>query len=458
MAEAKNDFTKGSVSGAITRMALPMTAAQLVNILYNIVDRMYIGRLPGVGRLALTGVGLVLPVISIIIGFANLCGTGGAPLCSICRGKGDNEEAEWVQGNSFALLLGLGVVLTALILLFRQPILYLFGASGATFPYADSYLSTYALGTVFVMISLGMNPFINSQGFGRMGMLTVSIGAAVNIVLDPIFIFDFGFGLGVRGAAIATVISQACSAAWVLWFLTGKKAIVRLRLSRMKLQAARVVRIVSLGTSGFVMALTNSLVQILCNATLQHWGGVQYGDLYVGVMTVINSVREVITMPVSGITQGCQPVLGYNYGAKANDRVRQGIRFTTAVTMGYSVVMLFPAAFIHLFNSDAELIETGVPAFRTYFSIFFCMSLQFIGQSIFVGLGRSKNAIFFSLLRKAFIVAPLTLLLPVLGFGYNGVFLAEPISNVIGGLACILTMYFTVYRPLAAEQTNRASL
>lgn len=463
MAEAKNDFTKGSVSGAITRMALPMTAAQLVNILYNIVDRMYIGRLPGVGRLALTGVGLVLPVISIIIGFANLCGTGGAPLCSICRGKGDNEEAEWVQGNSFALLLGLGVALTALILLFCQPILYLFGASGATFPYADSYLSTYALGTVFVMVSLGMNPFINSQGFGRMGMLTVSIGAAVNIVLDPIFIFDFGFGLGVRGAAIATVISQACSAAWVLWFLTGRKAIVRLRLSRMKLQAARVARIVSLGTSGFVMALTNSLVQILCNATLQHWGGVQYGDLYVGVMTVINSVREVITMPVSGITQGCQPVLGYNYGAGANDRVRQGIRFTTAVTMGYSVViwavvMLFPAAFIHLFNSDVELIETGVPAFRTYFSIFFCMSLQFIGQSIFVGLGRSKNAIFFSLLRKAFIVAPLTLLLPVLGFGYNGVFLAEPISNVIGGLACILTMYLTVYRPLAAEQTNRASL
>ena len=355
------------------------------------------------------------------------------------------------------------MALTALILLFRKPILYLFGASGATFPYADSYLSTYALGTVVVMVSLGMNPVINSQGFGRMGMLTVSIGAAVNIVLDPIFIFDFGFGLGVRGAAIATVISQACSAAWVLWFLTGRKAIVRLRLSRMKLQAARVARIVSLGTSGFVMALTNSLVQILCNATLQHWGGVQYGDLYVGVMTVINSVREVITMPVSGITQGCQPVLGYNYGAGANDRVRQGIRFTTAVTMGYSVViwavvMLFPAAFIHLFNSDVELIETGVSAFRTYFSIFFCMSLQFIGQSIFVGLGRSKNAIFFSLLRKAFIVAPLTLLLPALGFGYNGVFLAEPISNVIGGLACILTMYFTVYRPLAAEQTNRASL
>lgn len=453
MAEAKNDFTKGSVSGAITKLALPMTAAQLVNILYNIVDRMYIGRLPGVGRLALTGVGLVLPVISIIIGFANLCGTGGAPLCSICRGKGDNEEAEWVQGNSFALLLGMGVVITSLILLFRRPILYLFGASDATFPYADSYLSTYALGTVFVMISLGMNPFINSQGFGRMGMLTVSIGAAVNIVLDPIFIFDFGFGLGVQGAAIATVISQACSAVWVLCFLTGKRTILRLRLSRMRLQMARVARIVSLGTSGFVMALTNSLVQILCNATLQRWGGVQYGDLYVGVMTVINSVREVITMPVSGITQGCQPVLGYNYGAGAYGRVRQGIRFTTAVTMGYSVavwavVMLFPAPFIHLFNSDAALIETGVPAFRVYFSIFFCMSLQFIGQSIFVGLGRSRNAIFFSLLRKAFIVAPLTLLLPALGFGYNGVFLAEPISNVVGGLACILTMYFTVYRKL----------
>ncbi len=447
MEGGKNDFTKGSVSGAITRMALPMTAAQLVNILYNIVDRMYIGRLPGVGRLALTGVGLVLPVISIIIGFANLCGTGGAPLCSICRGKGDNEEAEWVQGNSFALLLGLGVVLTALILLFRQPILYLFGASGATFPYADSYLSTYALGTIFVMISLGMNPFINAQGFSRMGMVTVAVGAVVNIVLDPILIF--GLDMGVRGAALATVLSQGCSALWVLRFLTGKRALLKLRLSALRLRAARVKQILSLGASGFVMSMTNSLVQALCNATLEACGS----ELYVGVMTVINSVREVISMPVQGITHGCQPVLGYNYGAGEYDRVRKGIRFTTVLTIGYSVavwllVLLFPEALIRIFNDEADLIAAGIPAFRLYFAAFFCMSFQFVGQSVFVALGRSRNAIFFSLLRKAFIVAPLTLLLPAAGLGADGVFLAEPISNVVGGLACILTMYFVVYRPL----------
>ena len=450
MAEAKNDFTKGSVSGAITRMALPMTAAQLVNILYNIVDRMYIGRLPGVGRLALTGVGLVLPVISIIIGFANLCGTGGAPLCSICRGRGENEEAEKIMGNSFALLILFGSALTVLCLIFRRPILYLFGASDVTFPYANDYLTIYILGTLFVMISLGMNPFINAQGFSRMGMMTVAVGAVINIVLDPIFIFLLD--MGVQGAALATVISQACSAVWVLKFLTGKRALLKLRLSALRLQVARVKRILSLGTSGFAMSMTNSLAQVLCNASLEAYGG----DLYVGVMTVINSIREIITMPVQGITNGCQPVLGYNYGAGQYERVRQGIRFTTMLTVGYSiaiwaVVMLLPGPLIRIFNNEADLIAAGIPAFRIYFATFFFMAFQFIGQSTFVGLGRSKSAVFFSLLRKAFIVAPMTLILPLVGFGADGVFLAEPISNVLGGLACILTMYFTVYRRLGRE-------
>lgn len=445
---AQNDFTQGSIPKAITRLAIPMTVAQLVNLLYNIVDRMYIGHIPGEGQSALTGLGLVLPIISIIIGFANLCGTGGGPLCSICRGKGEHEEAERVLGNSFTLLLFFGIALTAVILLFKEPILYLFGASTTTFPYANDYLTIYALGTVFVMIGLGMNPFINSQGFARVGMLTVALGAAVNIVLDPIFIFVLD--MGVRGAAWATVISQACSAVWVLFFLTGRKTILRLQWSNLRLVGARVRRILGLGASGFVMALTNSLVQILCNATLKLYGG----DLYVGVMTVINSVREVVSLPVSGLPMGCQPVLGYNYGAKEYGRVRQGIRFTTTITFGYAVVMwaivmAVPGVFIHLFNSGEELLSAGVPAFRIYFSIFFCMSLQNIGQSIFVALGRSKQAIFFSFLRKVFIVAPLTLILPAAGLGYNGVFLAEPVSNVLGGLACIITMYFTVYRPLA---------
>ena len=429
----------------IVHMAVPMTVAQLINILYNVVDRMYLGRLPG--HLALTGLGLCLPIISILMGFANLCGMGGSPLCSIHRGKGENDEAERIMGNSFTLLLLFGLGLTTLCLIFRRPILYLFGASDLTFPYANDYLTIYILGTVFVMIGLGMNPFINAQGFSRMGMVTVTVGAVVNIVLDPIFIF--GLGMGVRGAALATVISQACSAVWVLKFLTGRRAILKLRLSAMPLRAGRVRRILSLGTSGFVMSMTNSLVQVLCNATLQAWGG----ELYVGVMTVINSIREVISMPLQGITNGCQPVLGYNYGAGEYRRVRQGIRFTAWLGIGYSLVvwalvMLFPEFLIRIFNDEADLIAAGIPAFRIYFATFFCMSFQFIGQSVFVALGRSKQAVFFSLLRKAFIVAPLTLLLPVLGLGVDGVFLAEPISNVIGGLACLLTMYAVVYRTL----------
>ena len=432
----------------IIYMAVPMTVAQLINILYNIVDRMYLGRLPG--HLSLTGLGLCLPIISILMGFANLCGMGGAPLCSICRGRGENDEAEQIMGNSFSLLLLFGSALTVLCLIFRRPILYLFGASDVTFPYANDYLTIYILGTLFVMISLGMNPFINAQGFSRMGMVTVAVGAVVNIILDPIFIF--GLNMGVRGAALATVISQACSAVWVLKFLTGKKAILKLRMSALRLKAGRVKRILSLGTSGFVMSMTNSLAQVLCNASLEAYSG----DLYVGVMTVINSIREIITMPVQGITSGCQPVLGYNYGAGRYGRVRQGIRFTTVLTVGYSVavwavVMLLPGPLIRIFNNEPDLIAAGIPAFHIYFATFFCMAFQFIGQSVFVGLGRSKSAVFFSLLRKAFIVAPLTLILPAVGFGADGVFLAEPISNVLGGLACIITMYATVYRRLGRE-------
>ena len=429
----------------ILQMALPMTVAQLINILYNVVDRMYLGKLPG--HLSLTGLGLCLPIISILMGFANLCGMGGAPLCSIHRGKGEDGEAERILGNSFALLLLFGAGLTALGLAFRRPILYLFGASDLTFPYANDYLTIYLLGTLFVMIGLGMNPFINAQGFSRMGMMTVALGAAVNIVLDPIFIF--ALDMGVRGAALATVLAQGCSALWVLKFLTGRRALLQLRWNTLRLQAARVRRILALGTSGFVMSMTNSLVQVLCNASLQHYGG----DLYVWVMTVINSIREVVSMPVQGITNGCQPVLGYNYGAGEYERVRRGIRFTTVLTVGYSVaawalVMAVPELLIRIFNDEPELIAAGIPAFRLYFAAFFCMSFQFIGQSVFVGLGRSRSAVFFSLLRKAFIVAPLTLLLPGLGMGVDGVFAAEPVSNVLGGLACLLTMYVTVYRRL----------
>ena len=443
VAAQTNDFSKGSISRNILTLAVPMTAAQLVNVLYSVVDRIYLGMLPG--SLELTGVGVTLPVISIIMGFANLCGTGGAPLCSMHRGRGDQEEAERVMGNSLSLLLLFGVAVTALFLLAKEPMLYLFGASSATYPYADAYMTIYLLGTVFVMIGLGMNPFINTQGFGKVGMMTVCLGAVANIILDPIFIF--AFGMGVEGAALATVLSQGLSAAWVLKFLTGPKAILRLRPFCLRLRADRVRKIVSLGLSGFFMNLTNSLVQMLCNATLQNYGG----DLYVGVMTIINSLREVVTMPIMGMNNASQPIISYNYGAGKYARVCAGIRFNFAVSVAcaalfWAAAMLFPGPLIQIFNRNPQIVEAGIPALRIYFCLFIPMSLQMAGQSVFVSLGRSKQAIFFSLLRKAVINASLTVILP-LWMGTTGVFTAEAVSQLVGGLACSLTMYVTVYRP-----------
>lgn len=427
-------------------LALPMTAAQLVNVLYSVVDRIYLGRLPGSSHLALTGLGVTIPIVSILMGLANLCGTGGAPLCSICRGHGDDEEAERIMGNSFSLLLVLGVAATVFFLALKTPILYLFGASSETFPYADDYMTIYLCGTLFVMISLGMNPFINSQGFGRIGMMTVILGAAVNIVLDPIFIFLFD--MGVKGAALATVISQGLSAAWVLQFLTSRRAILKLRVKCLAMNLQRTKRIISLGLSGFFMNMTNSLVQVVCNATLQSYGG----DLYVGIMTIINSLREVFSMPVQGLTNGSQPVAGYNYGAGLYGRVRESIRFSVGVTVIYAaafwaLAMGAPGLLIQIFNDEPEVIQAGIPAMRIYFCLFIPMSLQMAGQGVFVGLGRSKQAVFFSLLRKAVINAPLTVILPI-WMGTTGVFVAEAVSQLVGGLACFLTMYITVYRPL----------
>lgn len=449
--EKQNDFTKGSVSGNIMRLAMPMMAAQLINVLYSVVDRVYIGHLPDASTLALTGLGLTFPIIMIITAFANLFGMGGAPLCSIARGKGDDRRAERIMGNSFTMLLVAGVLLMAVCLIFKKPILYAFGASDQTFPYADDYVKIYLCGSLFVMVSLGMNSFINSQGFAKTGMLTVALGAVVNILLDPVFIFVFH--MGVRGAALATVLSQLLSALWVLRFLTGKKAIYRLSLNNMKLDFPLIGEIVGLGLSGFIMSITNSAVQIVCNASLQFYGG----DIYVGVMTVLNSIREVLTMPVQGITNGAQPVLGFNYGAGAYNRVRKGIQFTTIIGVAYTVIawlilMLTPQAFIHIFNSEPELIELGVPALYIYFFGFFMMSFQFSGQTVFIALGKSKQAIFFSLLRKAIIVIPLTLFLPtVFNLGVNGVFLAEPISNFAGGAACFITMMVTVWSKMKEE-------
>lgn len=391
-------------------------------------------------------------MITMVIAFANLFGMGGAPLCSIERGRGNLEEAEKIMGNSFTMLVVFGVFLTMLGLLFKKPLLYAFGASDSTYPFADAYITIYLLGSIFVMVGLGMNSFINSQGFGKVGMCTVLLGAVANIILDPIFIF--GLGMGVRGAALATIISQFFSAVWIVRFLTGKRTILRLRLSCLRPQWKRIRAIVGLGMSGFTMAITNCTVQIVCNATLQTFGG----DLYVGVMTVINSLREVASMPVQGVTNSAQPVMGFNYGAKEYGRVKKAIVFTSLFSIAYTTLAWaflhgFPEFFIRIFNQDQALIEAGVPALRLYFFGFFMMSLQFAGQAVFVALGMSRQAIFFSIFRKVVIVVPLTLLLPsVSGMGTNGVFLAEPISNFIGGAACFGTMLLLVWTELTRRE------
>lgn len=450
----QTDFSRGSVYRNILEVAVPMTFAQLLNLLYSIVDRMYIGRIEEVGTLALTGVGLCFPVITLINAFTFLFGNGGSPLCSMELGRGNQEEAEKLMGNTFTMLLLTGGVLMGAGLLFYRPLLYLFGASDVTFSYAADYIRIYLLGTIFVMISLGMNPFINSQGFGNMGMRTVLIGAVLNIVLDPLFIFVLG--MGVKGAAIATILSQMCSALWVLSFLTGKKASLRLKKGAMRLGAKRVKDIMALGVSGFFMAFTNSLVQVVCNATLQSYGG----DLYVGIMTVLNSVREIFTMPVMGLTNGASPVMSFNYGEGAYQRVKKAIGFITAVCCTYTllawgILQVIPEFFIRIFNQEPALVAKGIPALHIYFFGFVFMALQFTGQSVFVALGKAKKATFFSILRKGIIVVPLTILLPrIFSLGVDGVFWAEPVSNLLGGCACFFTMIGTVLPELKEEKTK----
>ncbi|MBR7179936.1 MAG: MATE family efflux transporter [Oscillospiraceae bacterium] len=447
MAASRIDFGTGPVWQRILSQAVPLTVAQLVQLLYNVVDRIYLGHMGDGSSIALTGVGLTFPVVTLIMAFTALFGMGGVPLFSMARGAGEPRRAEMILGNSFTLLLGSSVILMGVGYLFMEPILFAFGASGESYRYAKEYLDIYLLGTAFSMTATGLNGYINAQGFPRIGMLSVILGAAANIVLDPVFIF--GFEMGVAGAALATVLSQAISAAWVLSFLFSGKAAVTLRRDCIRLDRQITVQIAKLGTANFIMQGTNCLVQVACNSTLQLFGG----DLYVGIMTVANSVREIFTLPINGIVSGGQPVISYNYGAGAYDRVRTGIRFNTWVGVGYTaavwvLIFAFPEFWFGLFSDDAAMTAAGAPVLRLYFFGFLFMALQFAGQTTFQALGDAKHAIFFSLLRKAIIVTPLTLLLPRLGFGVDGVFLAEPISNVLGGAACYLTMRLTVYRRL----------
>ncbi|MDD6232908.1 MATE family efflux transporter [Frisingicoccus sp.] len=448
MASGQVDFGDSNVRRNVLAVAAPMLVAQIVNLLYNIIDRIYIGKIPGEGTLALAGLGLCFPVITMVTAFANLFGLGGAPLCSIARGQKDEKEARKVMNNAFFMLIVTGIILTAIGIIFHKPILYLFGASDVIYPYAADYMVVYMLGTVFVMTSLGMNPYINSQGFAKVGMKTVTLGAVSNIILDPIFIF--GLHMGVTGAAVATIISQLFSALWVIKFLTGKKAELTLDFKGFTPDFECIGKIAKLGTSTFVMSFTNGLVQIVCNATLQIYGG----DLYISAMTVINSIREIAQTPVLSMADGSSPIISYNYGAGQFDLMKKAIRFMTQICFAYTLLIwglisAFPEIFIRIFNQDAALINVAVPSLHIYFFGFFMMAFQFTGQCVFKALNKAPQAVFFSIFRKAIIVVPLTLLLPKIPMlGVMGVFMAEPISNFIGGLACYITMQCTILRKI----------
>ena len=454
------DFSDDRTLQNIIKTALPIVLAQILNLLYNIVDRIYIARIPGSGTQALGAVGLCFPIVILIVAFTNMYGSGGAPLFSIARGRGDKKEAKLLQNTSFYLLVITAVLLTVLLEAGACPILRVFGASDSAMVYAMPYIRIYLLGNIFSMIATGMNPFITAQGFSTTGMITVMIGALSNIILDPVFIF--GFGLGVRGAAIATVLSQCLSAAFVLWFLTGKDAeytIYRMSKKELPVAVKKTRDIVGLGMAAFIMQLTNCVVQISCNQVLVHTGG----DLYVSIMTIVNSARQMFETPLLALSEGSSPVISFNYGAGKPDKVSESVRIMFLISFVYAgslwlFIRIFPETVISIFTSDTTILKHTVPAFHLYFSTFVFMVFQHCGQTVFKSLGKKKHAIFFSLLRKAFIVVPLTYLLPyAFHMGTDGVFTAEPVSNVIGGLACFITMYITMFRRGGLTYTQKDS-
>ena len=440
------DFENGTVTQNILGAAIPMLVAQILNLLYNIVDRIYIARIPNVGTAALGAVGLCFPLIVIITAFANLLGSGGAPLFSIYRGKKKEQQANRIMNTSFSMLFVSALVLMIIGLLFAHPLLVLFGASSDALNYALPYMRIYLIGTLPSMVAVGMNPFINAQGYSIIGMLSVAIGAVANLLLDPLFIFVLGFG--VNGAGIATVISQFLSAIFVIFFLTRKSELKMRFIKRNEFRECieYAKNIISLGMAGFIMQLTNSLVTICCNNVLAVTGG----DIYISVMTIVSSVRQLVETPIHAMNEGSSPILSYNYGARRPKRVRKAGIVMSIMVLGYTAIMwgliiLAPRTLIQIFSSDTVLIDNSVTALNQYFAAFIFMDLQYIGQTFFKSLNKKKQAIFFSLLRKVFIVVPLTYFMPyVLNMGTDGVFLAEPVSNVIGGSLCFITMLCTV--------------
>ncbi len=436
------------------RLALPAVVAQLVNLLYNIVDRIYIGHMPENGDLALTGLGLTFPVILSISAFSALVGSGGAPIAAIFLGKQEDESAQRILGNGVFLLLVFSVALTGLFYAVKTPLLYLVGASEQTFPFADQYLSIYLLGTVFVLFSIGLNPFISCQGKSKVAMLSVLIGAVCNLILDPIFIF--WLDMGIRGAALATVLSQGLSAVWVVGFLCSKRSALRIRLSNLRPRKDMIGRICALGISPFIMQITESAISLVLNNGLQTYGG----DLYVGSMTILNSVMQIIFALNNGFAGGVQSVISYNYGAGNFDRVKQTFRRMIAVTasMGAfftALVTLFPAVFAGLFTANPDLIALTAKVLPVFCAGMWIFGIQTGCQNTFIGLGQAKISLFFALLRKVILLIPLALILPRLGLGVWGVYLSEPIADVLSATCIGIAFLRTYPKILSKEALNR---
>lgn len=434
-------------------MAVPSIIAQIINILYNIVDRIYIGHIPGVGAAALTGVGITFPIITLISAFSAFVGMGGAPLAAIWMGKGDRKHAEKILGSGACLLVIFTVVLMAVFYLFQKPFLYMFGASDATIGYSLDYMSIYLLGTLFVELALGLNPFIISQGRSRIAMISIVIGAVVNIALDPLFIFVFGWG--VKGAAIATVLSQAVSAAWNVNFLMGKKSFLRLSLRHIRPDFRIMGQICSLGISPFIMRATESLISIVLNRGLQMYGG----DMYVGSLTIMQSVLQLFSAPLSGFTQGVQPIISYNYGAGKFDRVKKLYRSMIAVSFAISfaanmTAMCFPALYASLFTNDKELIGLVSRVMPVFLFGMLFFGLQNGIQPTFLALGQAKISLFIAMFRKVILLVPLALVLPRF-FGVMGIYYAEPISDIISAATACILFALNIKKILSKEYLAR---
>lgn len=430
--ENNNEFLgKEPVGKLMWKLALPAIAAQLINMLYNLVDRIYIGHIPEVGPMALTGLGVCMPIIMIVSAFACLASMGGAPRASISMGKGDREGAQGIVGNCFTLLLILSAILTTVLLLWNKELLLAFGASENTIPYATSYMGIYALGTVFVQISLGMNAFISAQGFAKYSMLTVLLGAVCNIILDPIFIFVFG--MGVQGAALATVISQGISAFWVLLFLTGKKTILKIRPKNMGLRSKVILPCVALGLAPFIMQASESVLSICFNVSLLRYGG----DIAVGAMTILTSVMQFSMLPMQGLAQGAQPITSYNFGAGNKERVRRSFHLLLRISLSYSallwvLVMIFPTAFAQIFSPNPELVAFTGWALRIYCAAMVVMGIQMACQMTLISIGNAKSSIIIAVLRKFILLIPLIFVLPLLlPDPTMAVYLAEPVADVL---------------------------